>query len=257
MLEIAYFIKKQIQSLLILFYFKHLFDFLHKFQFIVFFLKRYNPYFKYTNGLQNYWPFDTNVNDVIGNAHLYDGVNAQLTSDRFGRENSALRLVNGYYKVPSGVYFSGSDFTIMVWLKVRSYGTFSRVIDFGNGQSHAVFFAYAIDSNGRPFYEIFSTYATLSIISTIELGLNKWVHLSSVFQSTSGAILIDGIHYGQVANGFAAGPANVYRTSNYVGRSNWYPSNTDANADFDELKIFNRALGQQEILNEMNNNMFL
>ena len=46
---------------------------------------------------------------------------------------------------------------------------------------------------------------------------------------------------------------------NYIGRSSWYEyaDNIDADADFDELKIFNRGLTKQEILFEMNNEIFL
>ena len=61
------------------------------------------------------------MSDVIGKADLYDGVNAQLTNDRFERPCSAISLVNGYYKVPSGVYLYGTEFTIMVWVKVRNH----------------------------------------------------------------------------------------------------------------------------------------
>ena len=65
----------------------------------------FNPKFKRDPSLQNYWPFKSNVNDVIGGAHLYQGVNAGLTSDRFNQTLSALSLKNGYYKMPPGIYF--------------------------------------------------------------------------------------------------------------------------------------------------------
>ena len=47
---------------------------------------------------------------------------------------------------------------------------------------------------------------------------------------------------------------NITRTSNYIGRSNWMVDQ-DANADYDDLKIFDRSLNQQEILFEKNNNL--
>ncbi len=42
------------------------------------------------------------------------------------------------------------------------------------------------------------------------------------------------------------------RDSNYLGRS-WHSSDSYADADIDDLKIFNRALSQQEIFYEMSN----
>ena len=96
----------------------------------------YQKRFKKTNGLINYWSFNGNVNDSIGNAHLYGGVNAALTSDRFGQSNTAISLSNGYYKVPPGVYFSGKQLTIMAWVRIRHFRSYSRLIDFGNGPSN-------------------------------------------------------------------------------------------------------------------------
>ena len=49
---------------------------------------------------------------------------------------------------------------------------------------------------------------------------------------------------------------NVKRNISYIGKSNWI-ADSNADADFDELKIFNRGLTKQEILFEMNNEIFL
>ena len=203
--------------------------------------------------MQNYWPFYTNVKDVIGNADLFDGVNASLANDQFGKPSSVLSLVNGYYKVPNGVYFSG-DFTIMVWIKVRNYNFWSRIIDFSLGQTNCVAFSISGDNVGRPMCEIFSTQHTWRVESTVELGLNTWVHFTCTLAQTSGAIYRNGLIVSNTVIAYTAGPQNVVRNSNFIGRGNW--QNQDADADFDELKIFNRALSQQEIVDEMNNNMF-
>ncbi len=200
------------------------------------------------------------MSDIIGKADLYDGVNVSFTNDRFGRSGSAISLLNGYYKVPSGVYFSGTEFTIMVWLKVRNFNPWARIIDFGNGpHSNNVQFSMTDSTGGYPFYTINSNTETLSIRTTLKIELNKWVHLASVFSQPNGFIYIDGVSYTTTLFQYTAGPANILRTSNFVGRSNWWSpgADADANADFDELKIFNRALSQQEIKDEMNNNIFL
>lgn len=42
-----------------------------------------------TNGLEGYWPFNGNANDVSGNGHNGTITGATLTSDRFGNSNSA------------------------------------------------------------------------------------------------------------------------------------------------------------------------
>ena len=166
-------------------------------------------------------------------------------------------MVNGYYKVPSGVYFNGGDFTIMVWIKVRNYNYWSRVIDFGTGPiSNMVTLAVSEITSGYPLISFHSSSGTMSIKSSISLELNKWKHLTSVFSLNNGFIYIDGVSYTGSVPSLTVGPINIVRTSNFVGRSN-NPGEADVDADMDELKIFNRALSQQAVANEMNNNMFL
>ena len=48
-------------------------------------------------------------------------------------------------------------------------------------------------------------------------------------------------------------PTKSFRTNNFIGKS----SGSDAIADFDEIKIFNRALSQEELIFEINNSMFI
>jgi hypothetical protein len=65
-----------------------------------------SPYQKHP-ALTNYWNFDqSSLNDIQGGANLYDGTNYQFVEDRFGRQNNALQLNNGYLKIPSGVYLT-------------------------------------------------------------------------------------------------------------------------------------------------------
>jgi hypothetical protein len=91
--------------------------------------------------------------------------------------------------------------------------------------------------------------------------LNKWHHLACVFSFPNYFIYIDGnlaTVPGSKTTHSSFSLANVVRSSNFIGRSNWYSSNNadaDADADLDDLKIFNRALSQQDIQWEMNNNL--
>ena len=218
--------------------------------------KNVNP----ANGLINYWTFNGNVNDVIGNAHLYDGVSATLTTDRFGQSNSALSLTNGYYKVPPGVYFSGQQFSLMVWLKVRSTKVNSRLIDFGNGPSNEnIVLILSKESTGKPYLYLQSGLDYSVLYAENALILNKWQHLTCIFSYPYFSIYIDGIEITEQnieTNIESFSLAYILRTSNFIGRSNWYfmSSDEDADAEIDDLKIFRKALTKREIHFEMNNN---
>ena len=96
--------------------------------------KQGNIFDKLMLGLQNYWPIiNRNVDDRIGVAHMYCGVNASFTNDRFNNSNSAIDLNDGYYSIPPGEYVCG-DFTFSAWAYIRNQLTyFNRFIDLGNG----------------------------------------------------------------------------------------------------------------------------
>jgi len=76
----------------------------------------------------------SNLSDVVGGANLYNGYSYSYTYDRLCSANSAIYFNKGYLQVPSGVYFYG-DFNVTAWIYLKSYQSYSRVIDFGNGQA--------------------------------------------------------------------------------------------------------------------------
>ena len=168
--------------------------------------------------------------------------------------------MTGSYQLPAGIYFSGSQFSILVWINVRSFNSWSRVIEVSNGPDvNNIALSITESTSGYPvcMMHIDANTIIFGVKSTIQLELNKWQHLACVFNSPNGFIYIDGVSYTALRDPFSSNPAASTRSSNFVGRSSWYPGDLDTNADIDELKIFNRALSQQELFYEMNNNMFL
>ncbi len=86
-----------------------------------------------TTGLQNYWTFCSNLVDLITNLTLYNGVNVSFSSNRYNTPSSALSLSSGYIQVPNRVYFNGEDYSIMAWVYLRAFNSYTRLLDFGNG----------------------------------------------------------------------------------------------------------------------------
>ena len=170
-----------------------------------------------------------------------------------------MSLTNGYLQAPSSVYFTGGSFTVMLWIYPRSFNSFSRIIDFGNGaNSDSVVWCFSWDTTGQ-----LNSYLTqnptnvFNFSSSQAIQLNQWQHLSFVFTVLSPSniinIYVNGILF--ATTNWTGQLNNVIRTSNYIGKDNWNASTT-ANAIFDELKIFSAALTQSEIRFEMNNNWF-
>ena len=85
--------------------------------------------------------------------------------------------------------------------------------------------------------------------SVSNLTLNKWQHLGFVLSYPNTYIYIDGIRTGSATT--TKYPKKIVRNKNYIGKSSWADPN--ANAVFDDIKIFNRDLSEQEIKSDMNN----
>jgi len=148
-------------------------------------------------------------------------------------------------QVPSGVYFSG-DFTITAWIYLLAYQSFSRIIDFGNGAAsdNVVF---AMMSSSSSMYALINNATSHILITTPSLiQLNTWYHIAFVFKGTVGYIYVNG---NLATSGTQYVPRNVSRSSNYIGKSNWI-NNQNANATYDDLRIYAEALSATQILTE-------
>ena len=197
------------------------------------------------NGLINYWAFSNNVDDSIGTAHLYNGINASLTHDRFGYDNSALRLNSGYYCVPPGVYFNG-PFTTSAWVNAKSNGWSVRVFDFSvDGPfTDNIIFGLFKDDTSASYFEIFSGYSILTTLySNTDIVLNEWIHLAVTFDGIQTNFYYNGIFSG---SSLQSQPSNLVRNTNYIGKSN-FGFDDLADAVYDELRIYNRVLDENEI----------
>ena len=209
-----------------------------------------------TAGLQNYCTFCSNLTDLITNLTLFNEFNAALISDRNGFNSSALNLSKGYVQAPNGVYFDGGNFTVMAWIYPRAFNSYSRLIDFGNGENNDnVICTISEGTSGKVRTAFFNSSILFGLTSNQTLQLNKWQHVAFTFSPLKDAsIYVNGKLTAQLVNPQVR-PNNVTRTKNYIGKS--YSTNDGlANAIFDELKIFSVALNQSQVQFEMNNDFY-
>ena len=203
-------------------------------------------------GLIHYWSFNGNVYDSVGGANLYGGLNAALTSDRFNKPQSALGLYNGFYTLPNGVYFN-SNYSVTLWVKARSFNANSRIIDVGNGEYNSnviIHLTKGVSGCLQQEFYVGNSYESNSETSK-PLTLNKWQHVAFTQSNSKGSIYIDGVL--ETSAFYAASnknPSGEIRSLNHIGKSSW-ASDGLADADFDEIKIYNRELSYQEVLNDL------
>ena len=143
-----------------------------------------------------------------------------------------------------------SNFTFCAWVNLVSISQMSRIIDFGNGpgidnivigwySTSSRIFAYFYNG-GSVVFQMYSSYG---------LNLSTWYHFAFVFNYQTGSFYINGKL--DSSNISSISLKSIIRTYNYIGKSNW-AADYLPNAIYDEIKIFDRALSDIEILNEYN-----
>jgi uncharacterized repeat protein (TIGR02543 family) len=154
-----------------------------------------------------------------------------------------------YAIAPASVWFNG-NYTIETWIYPRTFSNWGRVIDFGNGPGvDNVLLGYTEGTSGKPSLVNFGAGGVGSLTSSTQLVLNQWSHLAVSFNGTTATMYINGA---LVATGTMTAPNNVNRTSCLIGKSNFGPGDPNANAIFDELRIWNVARSLAEIQASMN-----
>ncbi len=143
-----------------------------------------------------------------------------------------------YVSLPAGVYFSG-DFTIECWIYPKSFPNYARIIDFGNGAgSDNILLSYNYGSSHTPYLHVEGT----QFQANQTIPLNQWSHIAATLSGNTATIYINGVAAGTAT---VPTPVNIVRNYCYIGKSNWQDPN--ANAIFDELRIWNVAKTQAEI----------
>lgn len=201
------------------------------------------------NDLLHYWSFDDNLNDQAGTANVVKGENYKFVNDRLDNPNSAVYLNKGYLVLPDNLQMP-NEFTITAWVNYKSKMTYQRIIDFGNGDSNDNIVFYMQGSSTKVGATIYTGRGIgFEAIRPSELELNKWYHLAFVISNKVGIIYVNG--KAEASATVAASHNNLSRNKNYIGKSNWSWDGL-ADAIYDDIKIYNRALCGSEIENEYN-----
>jgi pimeloyl-ACP methyl ester carboxylesterase len=200
-------------------------------------------------GLVAYYPFNGNANDESGNGNHGTTYNVELTTDRFGNPNSAYKFAgnqNSYIDlgIPNILKFQYNDeFTASVWAKFEVGGLYNpRIICCANGID---ILTGSFGSNTGPERIISGGFLTNGFVSSSDLySSGVWNHIVLLYSQQNLTLYVNGI--------LVANKATTTNTINYqynynLGR-NSYNLSDHYKGDIDDIRIYNRALNQQEIL---------
>jgi len=197
-----------------------------------------------TEGLVAYYPFNSNVSDESGNEYHGTNNGATLTYDRFGRESSAY-FFDGQSNIvinnTENLNFSSGSFTLATWLNFNSF--MQDVCPLAKHIWAVGGWALNIFEDKLTFYLDFIPRLTSDDIYSD----GNWHFLVGVFDGTTQYLYIDGIL--------------IKTQTGALGYSNSTPitiGSTTGGGFFtgslDDIRIYNRALSEQEVTSLLTEN---
>ncbi len=218
------------------------------------------------SSLVAYYPFNGNANDKSGNANNGTVNGATLTADRFGNADNAY-------------YFDGVDDYILCNTEVGPFGTSSRTISFWaktdvlpviNSQQNAVLsYGGNINTGGSRFEILLNPkcrglavdVSSKYIAKEFDNSDNNWHYYTIVMDNTVSTLLsgikfyADGNQISNTCNTNGDISINTLDEQKLnIGRLFYTGQPRYFKGSIDEIRIYNKALTETEILNLFNNN---
>lgn len=224
---------------------------------LVFFVVNFSSaQYPLTNGLVAFYPFNGNANDEIGNKNGAI-VNAQLTTDRFGNENSAYHFNGVDAKIVMNdndtFSFTNNIFSVSVWVRVADTASAISILSKRNAGFP---FEYSLDNSmGKSSFVLDnwiangsnSVYGIDPLKARTPIGLNVWMQLIYVADGST----LRCYRNGELMNGEDLRNTNFsFENTNAnfeIGNGGAFGVNHFFSGDIDEVRIYNRALSQTEI----------
>jgi uncharacterized protein (TIGR02145 family) len=195
------------------------------------------------NGLVAYYPFNGNANDESGNGNHGTVNGASLTTDRFGSSGKAYSFdgLNDYISTTDLDLFD--SFTISVW--VFPIGTLGALVDKSedNISNSGYVFIYNNSTYGLYGHVGWSGNTNNNIIpSNNYISNNQWHSCVLTFKQGSAKIYVDG---SQTYSRSGLNSTSLNNDLLLFGKSVW--GGNLFNGKLDDIRIYNRALTQEEI----------
>jgi hypothetical protein len=207
-----------------------------------------------TNGLVASYPFNGNANDESGNNNNGTVNGATLTTDRFGKANSAyLFNNNSQIKISYNSAFAVYTFTVSAWIYIKNLPPSSDPQDliFGKGWGYPQFY---IRDTGKLALALMNSTSTSSVItSNANLSVGKWYHVVGTFENNTFQLFINGA-LDKTTTAVSSPSFYSYCNSEYwIGgfrhQGSCMPNDNTQNFDgtIDDVNIYNRPLSGSEI----------
>jgi hypothetical protein len=209
-----------------------------------------------TTGLVGYWNFDegsgTTTADSSGNNNNATINGATWIAGRIGNNSVSFNGSGEYINDGKGASLNNLPaLTYSAWIYPRSFNS-TGVVNAILGKRYKEFGFIS----GKPYFFVSTNSSNVSISCNVTVALNTWTHMAVVWDGTVGSLSSGNFYVNGVPCAFVGNPgsgtpiADAARDlavgANFNDSLGQYGSFLDGNVD--ELRIYNRALSAQEIL---------
>lgn len=200
------------------------------------------------SGLLAYYPFNGDANDESGNENHGIINGPVLTMDRFGNDSSAYEFdgSSSYISIPNSqtLQSPSNELSQVAWINIYSWslvGTqFGPILMKSNTGTNAFQYRMSVGSTGvNTAINNWSNAVTISDT----LNFNEWYMIASTLKDDTIKAYVNGVFIGE---GTLTGPISPDSSPLEIGRD--VPGVTEIfHGKIDDVRIYNRALKQQEI----------
>ena len=209
---------------------------------------------KINDGLVGYYPFNGNANDssVIGNNGIVTG--AILTTDRFGKTNSAYLFKDNFITIPNNKAYEFNNYTISFWASTSSATKQVPIIKLNYEDAYNEQFGFAFNDTTLNGFQFAAKYNNTNCLPGVGWQKNNYFKSFSdgIFHHYVGTInedrinlYIDGILVNTIT-GPSKLSSSCFGGDIQIGR-NWKSFNDYFQGKIDDLRIYNRVLNSYEI----------
>lgn len=195
------------------------------------------------------YQFDANdgsqIADSSGNG--YNGtVNGGVSWNAQGKNGGAIDFngIDGYVQLPGVVTADSEDFTFSAWVNWKGGGAWQRIFDFGNGMVSHMFLTPS-QWSGVLQFTIHHDGVDQSILAGEPLPMNQWTLVTVTLEGNTGKLYVNG-ELKASSDSMSFNPSQLLATENYLGKSR-FAADAYYNGSMDDVRIYNKALSQQEI----------
>ncbi|HNI98871.1 MAG TPA: fibrinogen-like YCDxxxxGGGW domain-containing protein [Leptospiraceae bacterium] len=213
------------------------------------------------NGAVAYFPFNGNANDESGNGNHGTPNGASLTTNRYGYKDRAYIFdgVNDWIQTANeeNLDIGTQSVTMTAWISAVSLFSESTIMSKYNSSTNNASYNMSVLTNGKLHYALFETggvaeagYITESSNGTIQTGM--WIQVTSVISYILNTVsfYVNGVLISSTAT--STFPSSVFNSNEpfRIGYSIPTPPNPNTffNGKIDDIRIYNRALSDAEVL---------